>query len=124
MPLTDERKVGDRRAFELVVDLGATTDISGLTSRFYMRSIDMTVAAKINAATATKTDITAAEKAAGRAPASAPNQSIWLLSYAPTGPDVDTAGHYLGEFEVIYSGSQTRFYPPGDEFIRIEIAQR
>ncbi len=124
MPLSEERKVGDRSPFELVVDLGATTDISSLTARFYMRSVDMIAAYKVNAATATKTDITAAEKAANRAPASAPAQSIWLLSYAPAAIDVDTAGHYVADFEVVYTGSQSRYYPPGDEFMRVAIVAR
>jgi hypothetical protein len=124
LALFDERRVGDLKPFEVAADLGETTNISGQVIRFYMRGIDLPGTRKIDGATATATDITAAEKLARRARDDAPPLSVWRLRYQPTSADVDTPGHYIAEFEVVYAASQSVFYPPGDEFIRIWVMAR
>jgi hypothetical protein len=122
--LLAERRVGDRRPIELVADLRETADISGLLARFYMHSMDRAAIPVVDAAIATKTDITAQERAAKRVDEDAPPQSVWMFSYQPTAADVDTPGHYLADFEVVYAGSQLRRYPPDDEWLRIVVMPR
>jgi hypothetical protein len=116
MSLRDRRHAGDQSAFTVTVDFGETINLVPLTKTFTMYTLDFQTK-PIDAQAATATDITA--EAAGEG---APLLSVWELSYGPTGPEVATPGDFLGLFTILYAGAEPRKYPPGDEYLRVEIA--
>lgn len=115
--IRDTRDSGDRRPFSLEMNLGESVNLTGATLTFSLSTLDLATD-KIDAQTATATDITLA-----RAGASAPALSYWRLEYHPTSGEVTVTEptDYLGKFKAVYAGSDTRYYPPEGEWIRCSI---
>lgn len=116
--LYDSRSVGDRSPFAITVDLGESIDLTNTTKKFWLKTLDLATI-KVSGSAATATDVSEDEGGA-----SAPALSIWRLEYTPITGDVDTKGDYVGEFEVVFAGADPRFYPPGGEFIQVELRER
>ncbi len=115
MSLRDRRHAGDRSAFSVTVDFGETVNIVSLNKKFTMYTLDFATK-PVEAAVAEATDITM--ETAGP---DAPLLSVWELSYTPLLTEVQTPGDYLGLFYITYAGGEVRYYPPDDEYLRIEI---
>ena len=99
-------KLGDTGA-EIAAILKANAlavDLTGATVKFLMKAASLTGAAKVDAAA------TIVDAATGS------------VKYAFTAGDLDTAGSWLGEFEVTDASSRIATYPSAG-YIKISIVQ-
>lgn len=110
--------VGSQRRITIRVNFGATTDLAVLAAgsiKFYMRTRDFATL-KIAGVNATGVTDVSSEVAG------APVKSVWDVFYDPAAADVDTAGHYLLNVRITFSGGITRHYPDG-AYVHLKIVR-
>lgn len=102
------RKRGNREPITIEVTYPEATELASVPILFWMKTTGLG-STKVEGESASAVDVSSGEKTA------------WQLTYQPAAVDVDTPGEYLCEFEAQFAGDQTRWYPPGSDFVRLHL---